>query len=333
MSLIILSTIIIIGTLTTYASYNKNKAIYYSTLKDGNNYIFVKSKKDLADRFPDTILNENDKTYFEDKYNQKFYPTYKILQVNFEDSSPYYDTFISSQNFYSIVSYGSIEINEEIAKDLGLKLYAGIFPTSDNEIVISDYHFILFKDFGYCENKSDPNTYIKIEKYNHILGKTIEEGKLTIVGVMNTNFDENRYKILKQYNTGIIEGDLGLVNLNFEMEIILASTLSGHVFFNKGYINRFLEENNFIDRRPYLTEKPTLYYGDSKEDSDIIYIIESLGKVSSCQEEIIFKNGYSKETLADDEIVVEYNMIFKKHFNLEVEGKKLIHTFIVKQVK
>lgn len=322
MSIIMASALIIIGTLSTYANYNKEKMIYESTIKGGDNHILVGHKLGLGPNNVQTLLNDVDKEYLEKKYGQKFYPYYKVLTIMF------YENFFKcngnpSINFYKVSSSGSMEINEEIAKDLKLKLYAGRFPTSDNEVVITDYQFILFRDFGYCENKDEENSKTEIKKYNDIINKTICNGEFKIVGVLNTNFDEERYEVLKQYNTGIIEGDMGIVNLNFEMEILVEETLSSCVFYNYGYISKYLEEKDLLNFRRYLTYQPRLYLNQPYDYNNTLVNIYSIAKIDICKEEIIYKEGYNKSTLADDEMIINWESLNSVGYEYKIDGEPL----------
>lgn len=323
MSIIMAAALIIIGTLSTYANYNKEKMIYESTIKGGDNHILVGHKLCTQSTNEYTKLNDTDKEYLEKKYGQKFYPYYKVLTIMF------YENFFKldgnpSINFYKMSSSGSMEINEEIAQDLKLKLYAGRFPTSDNEVVITDYQFILFRDFGYCENEEEENTKTEIKKYNDIINKTICNGEFKIVGVLNTNFDEKRYKVLKQYNTSALNTSKEIININSEMRILTYESLTNFVFYNYGYITKYLEEKNFGNFRFDDINNARMSTSSIKQP----IVLECFGNLNACPEEVINKEGYNKDELADDEIVINWKSISTRYKinNISLAGEVVTRT-------
>lgn len=323
MSIIMAAALIIIGTLSTYANYNKEKMIYESTIKGGDNHILVGHKLSTQSTNEYTMLDDTDKEYLEKKYGQKFYPYYKILKVNFSYNFSKYNSN-PSINFYKVSSSGSMEINEEIAKDLKLKLYAGRFPTSDNEVVITDYQFILFRDFGYCENKDEENTRTEIKKYNDIINKTICNGEFKIVGVLNTNFDEERYEVLKQYNTSAFNTTKEIININSEMRILTYESLTNFVFYNYGYISKYLEEKNFGNFRTDDINNARMSTSSIKQT----IVLECFGNLNACHEEVIYKEGYNKDELADDEIVINWKSLSMRYKinNISLEGEVVTRT-------
>lgn len=157
----------------------------------------------------------------------------------------YVDSEIYSK-VYKAMIMGSMEMTEEILEKYKLKIIAGRLPRKneeDNEIAISEYIYKHFEHYGYYWDKEED-----IKTPQDIIGKQLRLNNriYTIVGVIDTNFDLNRYQILLD--------DPGLENyktriLYQEFSQAIYAGIHALIYVREGYI----EENDWQNSYTMVT--------------------------------------------------------------------------------
>ncbi|MDD4644042.1 MAG: ABC transporter permease, partial [Bacilli bacterium] len=192
----------IFGLFDTIASYNATNTMVYS-FQDSNLNLISIQKGNLSeyDYYNTTFLTNSDLEEVEGKYQGlqfvpiRQYNTSKKLDYFYNQGYDLYDK-IQTDNITSyyrpqVLGYSYLQENE--ATDLGFELVHGSWPLNDNEALITKYIFSLFEEYGYTTDyNTDP---LPINSYQDLVG--LELFGKSIVGILDTNFNEQRYAPLK----------------------------------------------------------------------------------------------------------------------------------------
>ncbi len=163
-----------------------------SAYAENSKYIKIESKS----YFPEPsnwrdayVLTAIDVKYIHDNYGLETIPVY---------NSPYFSHFCNiPDEFHSealkYIQGGDlgefVEINDELMNRLELNLICGHMPQANNEILITDYWFNIYKKFGYKYDNEIKN----ISNYNDIInliynaGSNTFQPKFKIVGIIDTS--------------------------------------------------------------------------------------------------------------------------------------------------
>lgn len=208
----------------------------------------------------------------------------------------------SNMDIYSWSFYGFAEITEESLDAMSFELLAGKLPDgSRNEIAISEYIYQTFVIGGYCKADSEDGLYKEINEYEDLIGKTLNlDGiEYTITGIIDTNVDLERYKVLIEDDT-LLSSAENLANyvLYNEMECITRYSMAGVAMVGTGFVDRLIDE------------MPPIYsYGVeyARFDGDTLSVefnnIAKFDEVLESDVDITWIDG-EKKTLADNEIIV-----------------------------
>ena len=179
-----------------YTSYDENGNVDYSSIE----------------YYQSDALSDEDLRTLEARTGKKFYPVYNG-SVSASTTVGLESTILNSaalrnrngETFWRERSYnGFIEMNEEIARELGIHKIAGDFPQTTNEIMITKYHFDMWKQGGMI---LADGTRLSAEEVSDqsILGKTItvpvynksrEDRTFQIVGILDTGLSTSGYEAL-----------------------------------------------------------------------------------------------------------------------------------------
>ncbi len=212
----------------------------------------------------------------------------------------------SSYGCYSKYADGYVEIDDMVADELGLKLYAGRYPEENGEIAISYHIYRSFKAGAYKTDDIyiDGSMIEPTNEENGILGKTITldwENKFTVVGIIDSGYDYERNASIdplsEEYNG--YKSDVGDINPD------------GHsiLYLHKGgieYINSLMQMSDFDYGVPshssYEFEMPILNELVTSKKNTFVADFETFRKSNTS----ILWIGEEKTSLSDNEAIISY---------------------------
>lgn len=213
-------------------------------------------------------MNENDIDYL----NKTMEMDFNIIIYDLYNSS-YGGLNYKNNNvveYYDAINNGVAIINQKLLNETGFKLY-GNLPQTENEIIITEYIFDHYKNFGYelDGNVYDVNTKAdligkKIYLYDYNFGYK----QFEIVGILDTFFEKDRYRILEQEQ-----------EINSSIDILRKELLT---ILNYSYHNVIFVNEDFALKKEiyFLNGNMTLENSNSKEKfSEIRNINEGERKV------------------------------------------------------
>lgn len=302
----------LIGVFATFVSLDESKVVFETMKRENLHQLtFKNGQSDYIEKIPYEMIEE----YTSKFPNKKFYPIYETandVYYNFEYNLDQI-SLESGGGFYDTNVYGEMELNEEIANYLGFQLLAGSYPTSDDEILITDYHYDLFTICGYKENRNSSLT--EISSYEDIIGKIIS---------VDNPYNDNGYNRPTQFDFKIV----GIVNTNFKFkeymkdesnfkdrypeitfQVRLSACLSSYFFHNAGYLERFTEkynQNSFI-RRFGASFSFNYEYNGTVEDG--AFYSNSISYFSYNQKGVVKYFEEHSSELGYDELVVSWEKL------------------------
>ena len=291
---------ILLGTASTFVTYDKEQIIINSMYENGDDQIFILGTDYYDNYYPQNISSE-DVEMFEEKYSRNFYPEFALGEVfNFRHTLAQYN---NPTEYYGYAQDGyGIEINEDIAKDLKVELLYGRYPKADDEVMLPESIYQYYIKFGYSFNDitREINTFEDLEG----LIIPINNKAHKIVGIIDTGYDKERYQQLDQYN--VDNSGNWFTRLKFAHQSYLRSSLNSLIFFNVGYYERNLKApDNFIkSNNNFFSRFTSPNYGLDETLSFISY-----STLDFITDEIVWRDGVERESLADDEIVINVDRI------------------------
>ncbi len=153
----------------------------YGYTDDDGNSINYEMDRTVLELFENTVPNV--------KYN-------KIYGHQREEFNHYIYNTLGNQFYYHDYFSGLMEINENIASQNGFKLLAGNYPINNDEVVITEYCYEIFKAGNYKDTNYNK---IDINIYDDILGKQIVvfDQNFIISGIISTGTILNDFSFLK----------------------------------------------------------------------------------------------------------------------------------------
>ncbi len=323
----------VLGLTFTYYSFDKEKIIVNTMYADNASHFFV-----LTSQANEYYLTDEGLQNLEKKYKRKFYIVNENLQFEMdenrlniipEDGSHFYTEYGDRY-----ISYNTMELNEQIAKDLNVELLCGNYPSNDNEIVVNEYFYIDMLDHDFYGFDNGVLGEYVIEKPEDLIGKQITSSQycdypanFTIVGVLDTHFDEQKYEILRQ--VGIVGG----LKENYNYNMLKASKdsttsfgLNNLMFINEGFYERHLKVEDTSNGEKISRTLP-LYTTQSHQDHKVETPMHHGENISTLNYigsnyDIVWKNGVEKQSLADNEFVLTFNT------DNSVSNKKGIYSIV-----
>ena len=178
-------------------------------------------------------------------------------------------------DLYKEEFFGLAEINEKVIDELGFELVAGKYPDGKkNEIVVSDYVFEIFKAGNYTnpdifyfaggQKKPDSRSITKPEL---LLDKVITVGDTdyTICGVVDTNFDMERYQPLTKHDENITDSEqIEMDALKNEFATALDYSFARVMMVGEGFVDNLIGKKDIVlDARKgtfSITSSPSPYF-------------------------------------------------------------------------
>lgn len=127
--------------------------------------------------------------------------------LSLRESFKSYDIYYSNTGYYVTRAGGIVEFTKDQLEGMGCKILYGAMPISSTsapyEVLITKYQLESFKQYGYRENTSEGTTNVLTSEEltqnpELIVGKVLRfnQQEFKIVGVVDTNFDMERYSAL-----------------------------------------------------------------------------------------------------------------------------------------
>ena len=262
-------------------------------------------------------LSDADVEKIEEDTGIQVIPVY--VPIDWDDT--FEDQYDSSANFsetdYHIYAYGIqglATVTQDILDDMGFDLVAGRLPEGDtNEIAITSYEVETFKIGGY--KMPEDTVYQTITEDADMLGKVLVLGntEYTIVGVVDTHFDLDRYKDLTVDDPSATTADT-LIDYALASEINNARyySLLQVGLVGEGHIDTLLEGK--INASHIKSGWYDLYYEGTEEEnySDFqwlsAYYLTTLSEVD--RDQIVWvDDSYGK--LSSNEVVISYDLLLE----------------------
>lgn len=264
-----LITFTFLFTLLPISQYDSNKASINQMFIDCN--------------YTSTILTDNKLTltnYNDIKKNNKNINYYKVsedMKINMN---------YGFQSNYSERTKVLIYSNKDDLDKLEFKLISGRYPMNKNEIIITLFQYNLYKKYNYYEMEG--NYELEITKYEDILNKTIKSSmynNLTIVGILDTNYDFNNYERLSDCNIG---GELFI-----ERKTLLNETIHNYIIISD-------DTEKYLDSTRRLNDNQKIQYKYQNNNGTITTLSRS------------FDNEIN-----NDEVAISYSLATKLGLDLK----------------
>ena len=229
------------GFADTLASYEQLNAavdsLYDSNIRNASVALNVRHRwyhanGEMSEEYYEAALNDLDIAELNEKTGLTFIPVYAGSMF----STPDFTVRDSMHSYGGNIIYtgrfhGLVTMTEETLSAVGLKTDAGHLPTAKGEIAITELMFRQFNEYGFVDaqtrEKIDAGKLTMAEdgSSNSILGKKIyirtSQGKsflFTVVGVVDTHFDYDRYAAYLPTDSNAQEENI-IEDLVLKMEI------------------------------------------------------------------------------------------------------------------
>ena len=224
-----------------------------------------------------------------------------INQTFGEDKRTVYNPYYLTR-FSKVVAY-----DDELRANLGFTLESGNgrLPEQDNEILVTDWYTLAFKDFGYYTSRTN---FVSGEnfKVSDILGTKI--GNYTIVGILSTGI-ESKLSEFSQLKGLYSFSDY---EVSYRVQGITGGAKAGLVFMTQGGLNKYAEQ--YGSRGSYYTN-----YSFNIDESEYQVNFSKSAKSENIR---FFSEG--KTSLEEDEVAISENML--DQYIKNVSGLKKIGT-------
>lgn len=324
----------LVGFTDAFGCYNTKEVIYNSIQDAGFNYVGYMidtqdagvsghlkgywSKEDEA-TFKD-ILHAERVDYVD---NALSIPMFKLAETQEEVDSWGYMPY----------SIGCMEASEELFDMYGLTLSAGrmpqcVAPNEPEEILISEYFFWLYQKYGFqTGTRSENYEYhtIPVNDFSDVLGQILPSNVIgtdyKIVGIVDTNYNFERYQLIEEYYS---EGEEGGVvpeiadkvsRLLLERETDLNSRMHRVLFVREGFI-----KDEYYAGLQGNTECGNYKISAGEKSYSADYFSEF---TSSEQDKVLYWTNGEKERLAEDEAVLPISIFFSSINENIAYGKTL----------
>jgi ABC-type antimicrobial peptide transport system permease subunit len=304
------------GLTDTLGSYNKVTATLTSMRDSGITQATLEKQSEVTIPYSDytymssTTMTKEDITALNQKLSgYTFVPVWnKPIYL--------YNTFktyngINGNSFQQ--TNGFLEIDQNVLSSLGFKIDAGYgrLPTNNTEVAISKHLYWFYTQRGYQDPVSGDT--FDIDSPAILLGKKLYMGvhdyndtALTIVGIIDTGFNDVRYAPLFEDNPS--DGDIGSYMLSNEYSQLIQTSLHAAAFVKTGFYEEVFENNAIAFKSAFIS---LIVEERSSGNSSSWWGASSSGAVPYSQisgadkSKIIWADGYSPTgTLAENEVIV-----------------------------
>lgn len=313
---------VLFGLVDTFSAYNHIKTTANSVYDSGITYAAV-SKNVLVGEGIDSYwrsgikmddadiadLASNIGIDFTGVYSGGYGSEFSLENNMGDKESPSYNDYgLSTElNRFS----GIVEADDTDLDNRGYTLLAGKMPDgSKNEIAISEYLFETFKKYGYRKitvdeyNGHEKGKTESIDNYIDIVGKElfVNNDNYTVVGVIDTHFDAERYESL---GSDPDNGDAAAIVLDWvlyaEFESAVEYNYTGMMIVGNGFLNRYFQSHAMYVQ---------LNYGHLSLFSDNLHFgAYNAAKLNGINDsDIVWRNG-KKTALGDKEIILSADLV------------------------
>lgn len=294
--LLSLFTLILMGVVLSYTTFDKNKLFIQSMYESKNDYLQV---------YKGSLKEEDILSLEKDFPNHDIYNVYNVLEAesNLLNEFIFLCDKLTDKPYYQHSYIGeSIEIDSDVANSLNFKLLAGNYPETYNEIVITDFIYSYFKDLGYKDNETFEVTVIN--SYSDLIGKNFGSkymfdkfGGFTISGIISTNFDHKMYEVLKS--------DVIYDDINSTLSSRIQTGAESKLYFKKGFHDDLITFGDLDnDNKPY-----SLVISLNNVLNEDIKLFKHLDTYS-IDDEYYYMNEISEQIERASNLLVEINVIF-----------------------
>ena len=283
------------GISSSLLTFTKTDAVLNHMEENDLNYLSY--KKVLDYKIDDHSFSQKINLSKNDILNIQNYTGINVLPKYSYFNQKIVNIYQKNSDLYSNVINGFCEINTKNIEELGFNIY-GNLPSNDNEIVITDYTYQMFKWNGY---KSPSYEITEISTYDDIIGREmqlsayqnfVEYDIFKIVGILDTSFNKDIF--------GDIDSEEFNMNddLDDQLEAYFNTSLDQTIFLKEGYYERNIVpyndtnysenkginiNNSFIDcsqnfnKISYVIPSFTnvIYKNSSLDDNGVILPLES----------------------------------------------------------
>ena len=345
------------GLATSVAGYDHVKTTRNSLVDSNINYISFRKawnpKTDERDYFNDdnSTFTDDDMARLENELGVKFKG---MLNVRPDFSSMLGDengVKWESRTFGNVVAF-----NQDDLSAFKYSMLAGRLPEAEDEIAIPDFVLEVFKVKGYSTPGS--NDFSTISSAQDMIGKSFDlnlsfqsvggsstslSATFKIVGVVDTNFDYERYKDMMFEKEG--ETNFYDYIASMEFQAVVQNGPSGSLFVNAGYYDRLLDMYKENDTPINSWQLRYEYLGI---DGDIVHNIAWSGNAGGWQGQVnvsgepttlsdfernfgavpsVFFYETGKTSMSGTEILIPYSNAqnyFNECYNILGIGQKLL---------
>lgn len=321
------------GFVDSLSAYNRVSATVNSIV-DGNikNLAFRAEEKQTSTSTNWNTGEEEDYVYYNDGLltSADIAKLNKDLDINLKgvystSSSGYsiYNNFKDSNNIDFYSSYlrnnvtGFIHLTESEISSLGYTL-TGRMPEGEDEIVITEYiyktHTFAGYENGSTEISKDSINMRNDGNANSIIGKkySLDGKNYTIVGIMDTKFDYEKYKDLDPTNRN--NGNtMSSYMVSQEVDAVVKNGYHAVVVVSQDFLNKIASNKNYSVKKVWLGSNNEVNGWDS------VYInngtsTTNIYTLSSAQENnvgiYLFDENASLTTLASNQIIVDISVLY-----------------------
>lgn len=296
----------IVDSKVDYTAFTKNRKIY----ADGYSYESFATLSDedvnnIKSKFPDKIFNEIVMPNGAGLSIENIFDTTTILQNG-------------EYSYYASAFLGVSNIDDKTISDMGYSL-EGKLPEKDNEVAITKYVAESFVIGGYCEELNQlKGTDIKETK--DLIGKTLNlsingKEKYTITGILDTNFNGERYKKYKEE----IKGSMSVTDymLVSELNSVRGYSYNTTLFTTKDVFDKCVNSNVGVISRDM--NYSISFYDNTSNDN--YYNVENVCELSRISDEmkaniVMFDN---KDKLEEDEVILPLSAIID-YLDFDING-------------
>lgn len=298
------------GLADTMASFNVARSSYDSIMKMNQEMVSI-NLRHIRESGKYTYAEEKNIGDAELNDLKKRFPEYNYKKIYSSSSNGEYNSNWTNDNTYSSVSdayytdylNGITTLTEEDMENFDLKFISSSkqqkVPEKETDIVITKYHYEIYKKYGML--KRDPVTYesqkIEINTPEDLLNQKIRfnGSEFEIVGILDETIEGTKYEELKtatQYN---------MSNNLYMLQMSLANDL------NSGFINNFYFSETYIEKNAPKITSSTAYdinYEISDQDQAVGYTSSGFNILEDTSKDVIYFDGRTQKTLAENEVLI-----------------------------
>jgi ABC-type lipoprotein export system ATPase subunit/ABC-type antimicrobial peptide transport system permease subunit len=310
------------GFFLTVAAYDKNKTLFDSISQSGDFGVAVTKTYEYDwqnNRGSGSYIpggQDETKQYFNAEdiakiqnligTNNKLIPAYNVGRVQFSD----YFGDRDKLNTYAFSGYGNYSLAVSVGDISNPKwLYEPTAPLTDNDIVITDFYYDLYRIAGY---KPESGAAVKIEKPADIIGRKISgylysgsssnNYNYTIRGIIDTNFNFDRYRQFYEITESSVSMDTSKMISSYLQQMELQTYL-------RKMAGAFIMTQGAIDAQNSIIAQDINFYGYTNPTDENNNETFNPADISATNDnEIIWRTGESMATFDTHDIILKCNV-------------------------